>query len=528
MTPALLELYVRARPVEERVLMHLADLLLDLEYRQIELFVKEGALGYRAPPGALTDSLVEQLKCHRQELIDLMQTDLVQDKWQSSYVREHGEIPLTPSHGWYLETFNPAIHRWMVKCCVRFGKDVRFDLAGQAVHLLMNRYDTFRQRYFRRRDGRWGLRMLDTPGDPKFVCVDLTKCAEERMQETEKDLQRTISIVDGPVVYAALFKNSKVGDELIIWIHHSIVDGYSLDPLTEDVVEIYERLLAGQDVERRVKTECSYAAYTEALHRYMGGPMFLARSLSYWGDFAKGEAPARIPVDFPDGVHIVSNSRKIRFFVSPDDLPSSNTSLINDALLIAAVGALAHWSGAPRVTIDFEHHGRGGHVPGMEFLNVMGPTTLKFPMRFDIGPQSLASPASFAALRKRIVDTTWHSLGEGFLRYIHPNPQVQSRFQNVPRPQIFFNNRVTLQKVHRGEAAEPVRSSSGGFVRDETHGHPKLHDPYSHELLIECDRSWEGVEISLTYSGMIHKDETIFKLAEVLLSKLKQISTVCV
>ncbi|MBT2118882.1 hypothetical protein KK141_11345 [Dyella sp. LX-66] len=508
--------------------MHLADLLLTLEYKQIELSVKDGALSYRAPPGAFTGSLLEEVRRCKQELIGLIERGMAQVARPASDAREAGELPLTPWHGWYLETFNPLEHRWSVKRQVHLGGDVRFDLIRQAVYLAMDRYDTFRQRLRRRRDGTWALCLLDAPGDPTVILSDVTDNTADRLLDIQKDVERTLSMVDGPVLYVALCKHRAAGDSLLVYLHHNIVDAYAVDSVVADIVGSYARLSSGQEADGRVKAQCSYANYAETLHKYMSGPMFLARSLSYWGDFVNAETPG-IPVDYTSGTHIVSNSRMMTLFVGPDVLASRNTSFINDALLIAAGAAIADWSGSPGVAIDVEHHGRGGHVPGMDFLEVVGPTTFKFPMRLDIGTDALASAASFEALRKRMTDATQFGLGYGFLRYLHPDPAVRSDFQRMQRPQVFFNNRTTLfvkGGAGDGNGAAPRKDSH--VFRVDSHGDPALHDPYSHELLIECDSAWDGLEISLIYSGAIHRDETIAALAETLLAKLRRIGEACV
>lgn len=508
--------------------MHLADLLLALEYQQIELSVKDGALSYRAPAGAFTAALLEEVKRHKQELIGLIEKALAKAGRSAPGGRDAGELPLTPWHGWYLETFDPTGHRWSVTRHAQLGADADLERVSAAVHIVMNRYDTFRQRLYRKHDGSWALRMLETAGEPKIVLSDATGNREQCLLDIQKDVERTLSMVDGPVAYVALCKDREAGDVIVVNLHHNIVDAYCVDAIVSDMVDVYRMLSGDRAVDGQARAECSYASYTESLHRYMSGPMFLARSLSYWGEFARAGTPG-IPFDFASGQHTANNSRIVTLYVGADVLSSRNASVVNDALLIAAAAAIADWSGQAAVAIDVEHHGRGGHIPGIDFLEVVGPTTFKFPMRFEIGPDSLSSPASLEALRKRITDVTQYGLGYGFLRYLHPDPQVRSDFQRMQRPQVFLNNRTTLF-VKGGDnddgAAAPPRSS--GIFRIESHSDPELHDPYSHELLIECDRSRDGIEIALIYSEKIHKDETIVGLAETLLSKLRRLGEICV
>lgn len=506
--------------------MHLSDLLLTLEYERIELFVQNGALSYRAPSGTFTGALLEEVKRHKQDLISLIGRGSVQLENQAPDDRVPGELPLTPWHGWYIETFNPVEHRWSVPRRHHLGEDVSFDLIKKAVRLTMKRYDTFRQRLHCKHDGRWTLRMLSEPGEPKIVVCDTTENAREKMLDIQKDVERTLSIVDGPVIYVALCKNRDNGDDLVVNIHHNIVDAYSVGFVISDIVGIYRLLADNQEVEDKENKESSYACYARQLHKYMSGPMFFARSISYWYDFINAKKPV-IPFDFPGGRHTVNNSRLIKLYVGTDILSSKNTSFVNDSLLIAAGAAIAHWSGQPMVAIDVEHHGRGGHIPGIDFLDVLGPTTFKFPMWFEIEPDSLSSAKSFDALRKRITDATQYGLGYGYLRYLHPDHTIRSDFQKMQPPQIFFNNRTTLYF----KSATPDKAGAGphrksGIFKIESNSDPELHDPYSHELLIECDAVPDGIEISLIYSEKLHKDSTVMQLAETLLSKLQRISEI--
>lgn len=508
-------------------LMHLPDLLLTLEYEGIELSVKDGALGYKAPPGTFTQDLLEAVKRHKQDLIALIGRSAEQGGRAAAGADAADELPLTPWHGWYLETFNPEEHRWSVNRHLPLGEDASFDLVKAAVHAVMHRYDTFRQRLVRRPDGEWALRMLSTAGDPKIVLCDANESTGAWKIDIQKDIEQTLSMVDGPVIYVALCKNNE-GDSLIVSLHHNIVDAYSVGQIVDDLIDTYRTLSAQQDASRSVRAECSYEGYLRKLHDYMNGSMFFARSMAYWRELMNAQTP-RIPVDFPGGRHTASNTRMVKLYVGRDVLSSRNTSLVNDSLLIAAMAAVADWSGDELVAVDVEHHGRGGHAAGMDFLEVVGPTTFKFPLWLEVGSACLSSPASFEHLRKRVTDATQYGLGYGFLRYLHPDREIRADFKKMERPQVFFNNRTTLFPRNGSRAAEDAAPSrTSGVFRIEMHGDPDLHDPYSHELLIECDGTPDGIEISLIYSGQIHADQTIVGLANTLLAKLRRISESCV
>jgi hypothetical protein len=62
--------------------MSLDELLSVLAIQQVQLFVQEGKLRFRAPAGALTPALREQVTAHRAEITERLRAD--QDEATSS------------------------------------------------------------------------------------------------------------------------------------------------------------------------------------------------------------------------------------------------------------------------------------------------------------------------------------------------------------------------------------------------------------------------------------------------------------
>lgn len=506
--------------------MNLSDLLLALEYQGIELSVHEGALGYRAPKGTFTEALRDEVKRHKEDLITLIGKSAAHILHQPSVDEAVDELPLTPWHGWYLETFDPRLHKWAVTHHVHIGADVDFDLINEAVRLVMLRYDTFRQRMYKNKSGRWALRMLPDATPPKINLYHIQEGIKNLVEHLDKDIQNSLNITDGPVLYVALCKNSTMRDDLVISFHHNIVDAHSSKILVKEMLNAHERLLTKQDIESRPNDKSSYASYINRLHKYMNRPMFFAKSISYWGNFISTPTP-RIPIDFVGGQHTTDNSRTVSIYIAASDFPSNNTHLMNDSLVIAACAAVAGWSGEDHVAIDVEHHGRGGHIPGVDFLDTIGPTTFKFPVWLDFDQDYLSSTESFELLRERIRDVTQYGLGYGFLRHLHPDHRIRSEFKKIDRPQVFFNNRTIFPKGGQKEKEWVPSQRKSGELNFASNSDPRSNDPYSHEIVIECDRVPDGIEIAVKYSAKIHKDSTAADLVNMLFTKLKRISEIC-
>ncbi|HEX7027374.1 MAG TPA: condensation domain-containing protein, partial [Gammaproteobacteria bacterium] len=80
--------------------MSVTELLKTLSDKKIRLGLKDGRLSYEAPKGALTDELLEQIKCNKSELLSRLQqhasTQHAADAMQIVPVpRDKDDLPLS-------------------------------------------------------------------------------------------------------------------------------------------------------------------------------------------------------------------------------------------------------------------------------------------------------------------------------------------------------------------------------------------------------------------------------------------------
>ncbi|WP_415835780.1 amino acid adenylation domain-containing protein, partial [Corallococcus soli] len=433
------------------------------------------------------------------------------------------QLPLLPHHQWLVETFDMETQIWASTMVWDVPPETRAELLRASVAHLGEQHDVLRLRLHHEPEG-WTARMLASAGAPHVEEHDFTgrapQAQREAMMEVGRRLQSHLSITRGPALALALCRLGGPGaDKLILCMHHCIYDGFSLPMLLADLHGTYERLATGQPP-RPPAVSATYRQYMLAVAAHGRSPEAMREARAFWLDESRLRPGAPMPVDLGTGPHTDLNSRRL-FMPIPEGLAGRLADYVrthedvylNDLLLFGLARAWARWSGDQPLRLDVEHNGRAGVVPGVDLSRTLGPSTLKFPMRFE---QRGAEPSKVAfATAKRIVrETMARALDFGLLRY-GPDEAVRQRLAACGSPQVFFNNRgATLGQAPR-KAQGPEGVESFAFPRPD--GKPSI---VSYDLMIECDGAGPAMQLTWVYSGDIHREQTIRTLAEDLYAQL--------
>jgi long-subunit acyl-CoA synthetase (AMP-forming) len=423
------------------------------------------------------------------------------------------DLPLTPNQRWYAETFDVEHHAWAMTVLWQAPAGLTLDLARlrAAAERVFAHHDVLRLRMYRKDQG-WAQRLEPTVEVP-LEEHDLSALdPDERrraLREAAGNLQEALSIVRGPVLALALCRVGREPDKLIISIHHSVYDYYSLALLMEDFLSAYARLGAGQEPELP-PVPTSYRQYLRALASYGRSPA-MEEERAFWLDTARLRPVPALPVDLPGGRHTDRNSRRHAVVLAADlidDLrawltthPESN---LNELLLFGLVRSYARWTGGEALRLDLEHNGRIGALPGTDLVRTVGPTNVKVPVLFELEPETPPKEA-FGQVQRTLRETMEHAMGFGLLRYGEGRAAHESLLA-IGSPQVFFNNRgLTTGRSPAVQAAfEPLilQRSDGG------------ENPVSYDLMVECDNTPEGPTVSWVYSSALHRPQTIEALAD--------------
>ncbi|WP_268891514.1 non-ribosomal peptide synthase/polyketide synthase [Lentzea tibetensis] len=396
-----------------------------------------------------------------------------------------GEVPLTPIQRWYFET-NPAQpDRFDQSVTLTLVPEVDESALRTALDALLAHHDALRMRFQHTDDG-W--EQYNAPVEPADVLR-----------------QHRFDLGTGPLLNAV-----RCGDELRLSVHHLVVDGVSWRILLEDLVTAYRQAVRGEPVELGAKTT-SFREWAHRLadHVRRGG---LRGEVGYWQAVT---GHAELPVDLP-GTNDLESTRDVSVRLGPDetrallqDVPGVYRTRINDALLAALGRALTGWTGHDRVLVDLEGHGREDLLDGVDLSRTVGWFTTMFPVVLGTtGDWATTLKATKELLRA----VPHHGLGFGALRYLTRTP--------LPRTaQISFNY---LGRFDTGAAGTDLYLSASPLASDIS---PEAHRDH---LLDVVGAVEDGcLRFTWSYSGNVHRAETITALAEDVLGALREIIRHC-
>ncbi|CAN3985600.1 amino acid adenylation domain-containing protein [Kitasatospora purpeofusca] len=237
--------------------------------------------------------------------------------------------------------------------------------------------------------------------------------------------------------------------QLVLVVHHVVVDGVSWHVLREDLTTAWRRWAEGDPVELP-PVGTSFRRWTQLLE----GADFDADRAYFERPLPGPDAPlGRRPLAADD---TVARERRRTFTVGPGltgpllgEVPARFHAGANDVLLTALAVALAHWRrdrGQEQTFahIELEGHGREArHVAGADgtepdLSRTVGWFTTLFPVTVDPGAaEDFTSPEYLAtalkAVKEDLARVPGNGLSYGALRYLH------GAGFSAPAPQVLFN-----------------------------------------------------------------------------------------
>ncbi|AJP57999.1 hypothetical protein UC34_15525 [Pandoraea vervacti] len=354
------------------------------------------------------------------------------------------DAPLLPIQSWFFA--EPVAHRDHWNQWVQFDvRDVGRALDGamlrDALHAVARHHDALQMRY-RQTGGEWRQWRQDgASDDTALVGLEIVDAADETQAlAAAQRAQRGLSLSDGPLLRAALINLASGGQRLLLVCHHIAIDGVSWRILLGDLQRALAQRDAGQPIVL-AENGSSYGAWTTYWRDWAASPE-AAKEVQFWTESLQG-AHGTLPVDATP----LSGDRQAEATEVTVALDANATRrLLNAAnerariheLLVAALAqAVGEWTGASRVALCVEGHGRDA-LPGMEAFDLtrtLGWFTSVYPLAVDVS----ASPRETLFALKRM----WRAvpragLGFGALRY-HGDAEARRTLAALPQGRITFN-----------------------------------------------------------------------------------------
>ncbi|WP_452603487.1 amino acid adenylation domain-containing protein, partial [Saccharothrix hoggarensis] len=424
-----------------------------------------------------------------------------------------GEVPLTPIQHWFLDAEPPRPEHFDQSVLLEFADDVDVAALRRALAALVSHHDALRMRFERAGDGGW--RQHNAPDEPVDVLSEheLPDADEEARRVVVEEVHRGFDLARGPLLRAALLDGGAGGRQLLLAVHHLVVDGVSWRVLLEDLDTAYRQVLRGEAVDLGAKTT-SFREWALKLveHTANGG---FDDEADHW---AAAAGDRDVPVDL-DGANTSGTVRGVTAELDAEttrallqDVPGVYRTQVNDVLLSALGRVLAEWTGRDRVVVDLEGHGRDGDfLDGVDLSRTVGWFTSVFPVALEAPAGSDDWGSVLKSVKERLRSVPRKGIGHGALRHLRGGG-------TTGHPAVAFNYLGQFAGAAGGTAFRTVR----GLAADAAPDTPRPH-------LLDVVGAVEDKRLRLTwyFSGRVHEESTVRGLVEAMAEALRGIVAHC-
>ena len=241
--------------VYERQLSVAKRFLEELERRRITVTLRGNNLGISAPSGTLDDALKNQLRDHKELLIEILTRREAAHKRaaEPGQNREEGaHLPLSFAQRrlWFLDKVNVGSNAYVIGGAARLEGPFEAALLQKAHAILTARHEALRTRF----DEISGVPHAEVLGQvtPDFELVDASNIAwEDRPAEIARlidaRMPKPFDLSKAPLMSVTVIRFAPDDHVFLCRIHHIVSDGWSLALISREMLEIYEALRVGRD-----------------------------------------------------------------------------------------------------------------------------------------------------------------------------------------------------------------------------------------------------------------------------------------
>src|SRR6185369_6309242 len=436
-----------------------------------------------------------------------------------------GTLPLTPIERWFFAQELPELGHYNQAVLLGVRRHLDASLLPPLLTALLQQHDALRLR-FHHHNGEWqqlNASLAESLPAP-FTLVDLSAVSDSELAaavEAEAEAQqRRLDLEHGPLLRLVLFElGASRGQRLLLVIHHLAVDGVSWRILWEDLQRGYEQLERGEQVDLGPKTT-SYRQWAETLAGYAQSAV-VQEQLGYWEQLLQAGATP-LPVSHPNGSNLVAQVQSVSRRLSAEEtkalltlVPALYHTQIQEVLLTALAGAVQRWSGAERVLVNVEGHGREtlSGSEDVDLTRTVGWFTTIYPVLLT-APLGAAIGARLKAVKEQLRQVPERGVGYGLLKYL------AGELQGLAEAQMSFNYLGQLDQVVSEQGWLTGAPESSGTARSPLG---------ARKYLIEVNGMVAGgqLQINWNYSEALHEQEEIERVAGYYFDELRALLEHC-
>ncbi|MBV9791145.1 MAG: AMP-binding protein, partial [Chloroflexi bacterium] len=282
------------------------ELLARLRGLNIKLWAEDGRLRFQAPKGALTDELRTALAEHKAEVLAMLQEALT--------VTQEGQspIPLAPRSDtyplsfaqqrlWFLDQLEPGSPLYNIPAAVRLTGALDQAALQRSFDAIVARHAVLRTTFHTR--DQQPVQVIAPPAPVALPTVDLRHLPVAEREAAARHLaeQEALQPFDlgrGPLLRVTLLQLADTAHVVLVTMHHSISDGWSVGVVIRELALTYPTFARG-DAPALPDLPIQYVDFAVWQRQWLAGAV-LDTQLAYWQQQLTG-APTvlDLPTDRP-------------------------------------------------------------------------------------------------------------------------------------------------------------------------------------------------------------------------------------
>ncbi|MCW3466338.1 non-ribosomal peptide synthetase [Chitinophaga nivalis] len=274
-----------------------AELYTKLKELKVNVRLVNDKLDLQAPKGVLNEALLNEIKTHKEDLIQFISSYRQQkDGYQSirkTGLQESYALSASQKMLWVVSQQEEGNIAYNMSGVYVFEGDLRQEALEFAFDRLIERHENLRTVF--REDASEEIRQFILPAERIGFTLEYTdlRQLEHRDKKAKQLVQaaalRPFNLATGPLLRAGLYQ---VADNKWIFghvMHHIISDGWSMGILIRELLELYNAHMQGKP-DPLTPLHIQYKDYA-AWHREALSGEMLAAHEAYWLDHFAGELP---------------------------------------------------------------------------------------------------------------------------------------------------------------------------------------------------------------------------------------------
>ena len=401
---------------------------------------------------------------------------------------------------WFLWQLEPESAAYHVPNALRLTGELDRAALQRSFDSLLARHETLRTVFVS--SGEHTLQRVLPVATLHIDSVALDNASAEQVQAlVEAEIARPFDLRQGPLLRVKLLQLSAQEHVLVLVQHHIVSDGWSMQVMVDELVQLYAAYSQGRDLQLPAMP-LQYADYALWQRAWMDAGE-KQRQLNYWRELLGAEQPVlELPLDHPRPA--VQSYRGARLDVALEANTVAGLKALAQRegvtlfmLLLASFQTLLHrYSGQSdiRVGVPIANRNR------VETERLIGFFVNTQVLKADIDGQMSFAQVLQQAKRRALEAQAHQDLPfEQLVEALQPERSLSHN----PLFQVMFNHQSEL-RVQRGEQLPGLRLE--GL---ESNNHPAHFD-----LSLDTQASADGLFATLTYATDLFTDATIARMAQ--------------